>query len=104
MPYDMVVTAILIRAKKHAGDALSVTSDGLWDEWGDARDLLEGIWGEEDLVCPFDERESEEDEYELESDGEDDTESEGTEIDDAGEGFGAEFADFPPLSMPENTF
>lgn len=63
-PYDAVVTAILIRAKKIYGNCITVSSDGNWSRreqddygnWSKGRDLYERVFGEEadnpfDMVC-----------------------------------------------------
>jgi hypothetical protein len=43
-PYDTVVTAVLIHAKKVFGKALKVSSDGNWAEWSDGRLLYETVY------------------------------------------------------------
>lgn len=43
-PYDTVVTAALIHAKKVFGNALKVSSDGNWAEWSDGRLLYETVY------------------------------------------------------------
>jgi NOL1/NOP2/fmu family ribosome biogenesis protein len=43
-PYDAVVTASLIHAKKIFGDAIEVTSDGDWDEWDSGKVLYETVF------------------------------------------------------------
>ena len=45
-PYDMVVTASLIFAKKILGDALTIKSDGNWDDWDGGRLLYESTFDE----------------------------------------------------------
>jgi len=64
-PYDAVITAILIRAKKIYGECVKVSSDGNWsksERWGDygnwlaGRNLYERVFGEVaespfDMVC-----------------------------------------------------
>lgn len=35
-PFDLLVKALLLAAKKHFGDWILLTSDGLWDDWQDA--------------------------------------------------------------------
>jgi len=52
-PYDAVVTATLLVAKKHFGDKLEVTSDGSWDEWMAGRDLYRDVFGGPLAACPF---------------------------------------------------
>lgn len=37
--YDVAVTATLLMAKRHAPEWIKLTSDGLWEQWGDAVDL-----------------------------------------------------------------
>ena len=55
-PYDLVVTAILLRAAHHAPQGIEINSDGTWDEWKPARVLVEELFG--GLArCPFDEEE-----------------------------------------------
>lgn len=60
-PYGDVVEALLIRAKKHYGLFLAVSSDGMWDDgpnawgtWRKGRDLYEWAFGEV-ATCPFSE-------------------------------------------------
>jgi len=48
MPYDAVVTAVLIRLAHHGG---SVSSDGNWAEWADGRALVEEVFGETPENC-----------------------------------------------------
>lgn len=43
-PYDTIITAILIHAKKIFGKALKVSSDGNWAEWSDGRLLYETVY------------------------------------------------------------
>jgi hypothetical protein len=45
-PYDMVVTASLIYAKKILGDALTIKSDGNWNDWDGGRLLYESTFDE----------------------------------------------------------
>lgn len=52
-PYDETVTAILIRAKVRAGSAIKISSDGDFDEWQDGIDLVARVWPKEDLPCPL---------------------------------------------------
>lgn len=42
-PYDTVVTAILIYAKKVFGDAILLTSDGAWFDWQGGQLLYESV-------------------------------------------------------------
>lgn len=53
-PYDVVITAILIRAKHIYGDCVSVSSDGDWESihWAFGRELYELVFGEV-AECPF---------------------------------------------------
>jgi hypothetical protein len=43
-PYDTVVTAILIHAKKVFGDDILITSDGAWFEWEGGQLLYESVY------------------------------------------------------------
>ena len=43
-PYDMVVTAILIFAKKVFGDEILITSDGRWEDWESGQLLYESVY------------------------------------------------------------
>jgi hypothetical protein len=46
-PYDLAVTATLIRATQLAPDAIVVESDGSWnDDWMDARQLIQDLFGQ----------------------------------------------------------
>lgn len=56
MPYDPIVGAVLIRAKVHYGNAISVTSDGDWVEWDEAATICKDLFGTVD--CPFSEEDS----------------------------------------------
>ena len=61
-PYDVVVTAILIRAKHIYGDCVSISSDGDWESnpnfpdgygsWQTGHELYERVFGEV-AECPF---------------------------------------------------
>jgi len=51
-PYDAVITAILIRAKKIYGECVKVSSDGDWSEWQTGRDLYERVFNEV-AECPL---------------------------------------------------
>lgn len=51
-PYDVVVTAILLRAAHHAPEGIKVSSDGDWDEWKPARTLVEELFGDTP-TCPW---------------------------------------------------
>lgn len=54
-PYDVVVGAILIRAKYIYGDCVSISSDGDWESihWSFSSDLYQRVFGEI-AECPFD--------------------------------------------------
>ena len=53
LPYDAILTAILIRAKVIYGDAVRVQSDGGWfEDWLPGRDLYARTFGEL-APCPF---------------------------------------------------
>lgn len=53
-PYDAVVCACLIRAKVQYGDAISISSDGDWDdEWAEGAALTKSVFGE--ALNPLDE-------------------------------------------------
>ena len=43
-PYDAVVTASLIHAKKIFGDAIEIKSDGNWDDWDSGKVLYETVF------------------------------------------------------------
>ena len=51
-PYDVVVTAILIRAKHIYGSCVSISSDGDWQDWQAGRKMYQAAFGE-DARCPF---------------------------------------------------
>jgi len=51
-PYDVVVTAILIRAKQIYGSCVKISSDGDWQDWQAGRELYERVFGEV-AECPF---------------------------------------------------
>jgi hypothetical protein len=44
-PYDVAVTAFLILAKHHLGDAIKVSTDGEPKDWEDGRMLCEAVLG-----------------------------------------------------------
>ena len=44
LPYDTVITGLLILAKKIFGSALTVSSDGNWAEWSGGRLLYETVY------------------------------------------------------------
>lgn len=46
-PYDAVVTASLILAKKIFGDSIEVKSDGNWVDWSQGAVLFEQVFGYE---------------------------------------------------------
>jgi hypothetical protein len=50
-PYDVLVTASLLVAKRRLPDWIKLTSDGLWDAWSDGRALCSAIldYGVEDF-------------------------------------------------------
>ncbi|RMZ68690.1 hypothetical protein GMOD_00002485 [Pyrenophora seminiperda CCB06] len=52
-PYDLVVTAILLRAWMILGPFIHISSDGEWDEWMPARDLVGKQWPEEEITRPM---------------------------------------------------
>lgn len=62
-PYDIVVTAILIRAGHHYGSSVEIESDGSWggakhdattsSDWLPARRLIVDLFGPEADRCPF---------------------------------------------------
>jgi len=43
-PYDVVVCAILIRAKFHFGNAIDISSDGNWGDWEGGQLLYETVF------------------------------------------------------------
>jgi hypothetical protein len=45
-PYDMVVTASLIYAKKILGEVFIINSDGNWNDWESGRLLYESVFNE----------------------------------------------------------
>lgn len=51
-PYDRLVTAALILAKKIYGDMISVGSDGSWADWSEGAALYTKVFGEPAL-CPW---------------------------------------------------
>lgn len=53
LPYDKVVTACLLAAKHHLGDAIRVASDGDWEEWAEGARLYEYIFPGRKAWCPF---------------------------------------------------
>jgi hypothetical protein len=46
-PYDVVVTCVLIRAKKVLGNEILVRSDGDWGDWIEGRRLYKEVFNEE---------------------------------------------------------
>jgi len=44
-PYDDVVTAILLAAKKHFRDDIEITSDGYGDDWSRGQELCQAACG-----------------------------------------------------------
>ena len=58
--YDMVVTAILIRATQLLGREYmegsgwkEISSDGDWDEWVSGRRLVKRVFPEDEVPCPW---------------------------------------------------
>ena len=51
--YDAAVCACLLAAKRVYGAAVTVSSDGGWDDWLPGRMLYHAIFGEP-AACPFD--------------------------------------------------
>ncbi|KAA8613791.1 hypothetical protein A1F94_009004 [Pyrenophora tritici-repentis] len=64
-PYDVVVTAILLRASMLFGSAITVSSDGHWADWQSARYLISELWPEEEIECLFESDEEDEDDESL---------------------------------------
>ncbi len=52
-PYDEVVCAVLILAKKHFGSAITISSDGSWEEWAPGRDLYQTTFPNREARSPF---------------------------------------------------
>lgn len=53
-PYDLAVTAILLRARLLMPQAFGLSSDGAWaGEWGTARDLVAELFGASPVESPF---------------------------------------------------
>lgn len=48
MPYDVAVTAVLIRFAQHGVGHVKVSSDGEWDDWAEGRALVDKLFGD----CP----------------------------------------------------
>jgi len=44
-PYDDVVTAVLLAAKKHFRDDIEITSDGYGDDWSKGQELCQAACG-----------------------------------------------------------
>jgi hypothetical protein len=42
-PYDLIVCAVLVSAKIHAGDAITITSDGRQEDWKPALELVKNV-------------------------------------------------------------
>ncbi|EFQ87815.1 hypothetical protein P3342_012365 [Pyrenophora teres f. teres] len=59
-PYDLVVTTILLRASMLFGSAISVASDGRWEQWKGARHLLKELWPNDEITCPSESYEDDE--------------------------------------------
>ncbi|KAH8742958.1 hypothetical protein F5883DRAFT_623665 [Diaporthe sp. PMI_573] len=53
-PYDIVVCAVLLRAKYLAPDAVEVSSDGDWDDWSEAAATLSLIAGVSTVSAVYD--------------------------------------------------
>ena len=60
MPYDKVVTAILIRAAQLLGDEYmdksgrrEIRSDGDWEEWDEGRQLVKKVFPNDAVTCPW---------------------------------------------------
>jgi len=58
--YDKVVTAILIRATQLLGseymegsDRTEIGSDGNWNQWVRGRELVEEVFPNNEVVCPW---------------------------------------------------
>jgi hypothetical protein len=49
-PFDLLVKALLLSAKKNFGDWITLTSDGLWDDWQDAVDVCRTYLGLDDAA------------------------------------------------------
>lgn len=46
LPYDLAVTAVLLRARQHAPASFAISSDGQWDSgWLTARELTRELFG-----------------------------------------------------------
>ncbi|KAI9707578.1 MAG: hypothetical protein M1836_000539 [Candelina mexicana] len=52
-PYDVVVTAVLLRAHMLFGEGTDIRSDGNWDEWIEGRQLVERLFPGEEVTCPW---------------------------------------------------
>ncbi|MFM9452447.1 hypothetical protein [Streptomyces europaeiscabiei] len=53
-PYDIAVTAVLLRAHTLAPRAFAIDSDGVWDEdWLYARAIHKMLFGDPGMRCPF---------------------------------------------------
>lgn len=44
-PYDLCVQVVLIVLKHHVGDDLTVGSDGVDEDWNEARNICQGVLG-----------------------------------------------------------
>ncbi|KAH8743450.1 hypothetical protein F5883DRAFT_592977 [Diaporthe sp. PMI_573] len=53
-PYDVVVCAILLRAKHLAPNAINIRSDGDWDDWSEAAAMVSALWPNMIVTCPWD--------------------------------------------------
>ncbi|KAF7971597.1 hypothetical protein HWV62_15519 [Athelia sp. TMB] len=59
-PYDVVVTAILIRAAQLLGEQYmaeggkgEISSDGNWGQWNSGRQLVDKVFPGEEIFCPW---------------------------------------------------
>lgn len=52
-PYDILVTAVLILAKRHFDKKIKIASDGNWRDWKEARELIERTLGYRGLKSIF---------------------------------------------------
>ncbi len=58
-PYDVVVTAVLLRAHMLYGGGTEIRSDGTWEEWGEGRYLVEQLFPSEEITPPWAHRDGE---------------------------------------------
>ena len=61
-PYDDIVTAILIRATQLLGsdymdqggrEGEEIITDGVWEDWLPGRNLVQKVFPNDDIVCPW---------------------------------------------------